>query len=132
VDVMEDIVYNSIKSYFNALSKLGYMRNEEVNKLLALIIIEEFTYYDFRGLINKEDYMKINKSLYNLFGKSCLIPYPNFCKIKDMNKLRLGDMSELAHRVKINEDNIKEIQETKVVKTLNDVIEEIDNIIPVE
>lgn len=129
---MEDIVYNSIKSYFNALSKLGYMRNEEVNKLLALIIIEEFTYYDFRGLINKEDYMKINKSLYNLFGKSCLIPYPNFCKIKDMNKLRLGDMSELAHRVKINEDNIKEIQETKVVKTLNDVIEEIDNIIPVE
>ena len=129
---MEDIVYNSIKSYFNALSKLGYMRNEEVNKLLALIIIEEFTYYDFRGLINKEDYMKINKSLYNLFGKSCLIPYPNFCKIKDMNKLRLGDMFELAHRVKINEDNIKEIQETKVVKTLNDVIEEIDNIIPVE
>lgn len=129
---MEDIVYNSIKSYFNALSKLGYMRNEEVNKLLALIIIEEFTYYDFRGLINKEDYMKINKSLYNLFGKSCLIPYPNFCKIKDMNKLRLGNMSELAHRVKINEDNIKEIQETKVVKTLNDVIEEIDNIIPVE
>ena len=129
---MEDIVYNSIKSYFNALSKLGYMRNEEVNKLLSLIIIEEFTYYDFRGLINKEDYMKINKSLYNLFGKSCLIPYPNFCKIKNMNKLRLGDMSELAHRVKINEDNIKEIQETKVVKTLNDVIEEIDNIIPVE
>ena len=129
---MEDIVYNSIKSYFNALSKLGYMKNEEVNKLLALIIIEEFTYYDFRGLINKEDYMKINKSLYNLFGKSCLIPYPNFCKIKDMNKLRLGDMSELAHRVEINEDNIKEIQETKVVKTLNDVIEEIDNIIPVE
>lgn len=129
---MEDIVYNSIKSYFNALSKLGYMRNEEVDKLLALIIIEEFTYYDFRGLINKEDYMKINKSLYNLFGKSCLIPYPNFCKIKDMNKLRLGDMSELAHRVKISEDNIKEIQETKVVKTLNDVIEEIDNIIPVE
>lgn len=129
---MEDIVYNSIKSYFNALAKLGYMRNEEVNKLLALIIIEEFTYYDFKGLINKEDYMKINKSLYNLFGKSCLIPYPNFCKIKDMNKLRLGDMSELAHRVKINEDNIKEIQETKVVKTLNDVIEEIDNIIPVE
>ena len=49
-----------------------------------------------------------------------------------MTKLRLGDMSELAHRVKINEDNIKEIQETKVVKTLNDVIEEIDNIIPVE
>lgn len=129
---MEDIVYNSIKSYFNALSKLGYVRNEEVNKLLALIIIEEFTYYDFRGLINKEDYMKINKSLYNLFGKSCLIPYPNFCKIKDMNKLRLGDMSELAHRVKINEDNIKEIQETKVVKTLNDVIEEVDNIILVE
>ena len=60
---MEDIVYNSIKSYFNALSKLGYMKNEEVNKLLALIIIEEFTYYDFRGLINKEDYMKINKRI---------------------------------------------------------------------
>lgn len=126
---MEDIVYNSVNKYFEYLSKLGYIKQTELDKLLLLILIEEFTYYDFRGYISKEDYLQINKFLYKLFGKSCLIPYPNFCKIKDMNKLRIGDMSELANRVKVNEANIEDMQNTHVVKPLDGFVEEIDDIV---
>ena len=47
-----------------------------------------------------------------------------------MNKLHLGDISELAHRVEVNEENIEEIQDTKVVKVLAPYEEEVEDIIP--
>ena len=36
-----------------------------------------------------------------MFGTNCLIPYPDYLK---MGKLHLGQMTELAHRVKVIED----------------------------
>ena len=124
---MEDIVYDAIKRYFDTLKYVGYMSKADVDKLLLLIFIYEFTYWDFRGHINREDYASINNVLYKIFGKTCLVPYPNFCKLKDMNKLHIGDISELAHRVKVNEEHIAEIQTTKVIKSLGEVIEEIED-----
>jgi hypothetical protein len=58
-------------------------------------------FHDYRGLLEKEDYMVIEKALNCLFGSSCLIPYPDYLK---MNKLHLGEMTELAQRVKVIED----------------------------
>lgn len=117
---MDDIVYNSIVRYFSALSNLGYVSYEEVNDLLFITAVQEFIYNDFRGFIEEDDYREIEKALYKVFGTSCLIPYPKYCKNYSMNKLHLGDISELSHRVSINENNIKEVQDTKVVKVLSD------------
>ena len=119
--MMEDIIYNAITNYFTTLRYTGYVKKDDVDKLLLLIFLYEFTYWDFRGYISKEDYSSINNALYKIFGKSCLVPYPNFCKIKDMNKLHIGDISELAYRVKHNEQNIAEMQSTPVIKNLENV-----------
>lgn len=77
---MDNIVYEALKSYFNTLSVLGYESYEEVYKLIYLISILDFTYNDFKGYITEEDYRIIQDSLYCIFGTSCLIPYPQFCK----------------------------------------------------
>ena len=127
---LDEIVYNSIVRYFSALSNLGYVSYEDVNSLLFLTAIQEFIYKDFRGFINEDDYREIEKALYKVFGTSCLVPYPEYCNNADMNKLHLGDISELAHRVEVNEENIEEIQDTKVVKVLAPYEEEVEDIIP--
>lgn len=45
--------------------------------------------------------MTIERALNCLFGANCLIPYPDYLK---MGKLKLGEMTELAQRVKTLED----------------------------
>lgn len=127
---MDEVVYNSIVRYFSTLSNLGYVSYEDVNSLLFLTAIQEFIYKDFRGFINEDDYREIQKALYKVFGTSCLVPYPEYCNNTDMNKLNLGDISELAHRVEVNEGNIEEVQDTKVVKVLAPYVVEVEDIVP--
>ena len=128
---MDNVVYTAISRYFNMLSKFGYVNYGEVYNILYLILIRDFIYNDFYGYITEGDYRYIERSLYCLFGKSCLIPYPEYLT---MNNLNLGSISELAYMMKKNKediskviDNINEIKKTQVIKgDLNG--EEIPNI----
>ena len=96
---MDNVVYESIKRYFTSLSMFGYKSYNDTYKLLYIISIRDFIYNDFRGLITENDYRIIGRSLYNVFGTTCLLPYPQFCKSKGMNNLHLGSITELAHMV---------------------------------
>ena len=96
---MDNVVYESIKRYFTSLSMFGYKSYNDTYKLLYIISIRDFIYNDFRGLITEDDYRIIGRSLYNVFGTTCLLPYPQFCKSKGMNDLHLGSITELAHMV---------------------------------
>ena len=114
---MDEVLYNSLCRYFNALSKLGNMSYSQVDKLLVLIFYKHFVYEDYRGYLSKEDYRSIEMALDCLFGSTCLIPYPDYLK---MGKLHLGEMTEMAQRVKTLED-------TDVVKVMHD-FENADNV----
>ena len=128
---MDNVVYTAISRYFNILSKFGYVNYDEVYNILYLILIRDFIYNDFYGYITEDDYRYIERSLYCLFGKSCLISYP---ECLTMNNLYLGSISELAYMIKKNKediskviDSINEIKKTRVIKgDLNG--EEIPNI----
>ena len=104
---MDEMVYNSLCQYFRALSKLGYYKYTDVYKLLVLIFFKNFIYSDYNGLISKADYNTIEKALRCLYGTTCLIPYPDYLK---MGKLHLGEITELAQRVKNLEDEVEELQ----------------------
>lgn len=106
VDVMGETVYESLSAYYDALSKLGYMSQDKGNSLLLLSFFNEFVYNDYRGVISREDYRVIERALNCLFGSNCLIPYPDYLK---MGKLHLGEMTELAYRV-------KKLENTEVIK----------------
>lgn len=106
VDVMGETVYESLNAYYDALSKLGYMSQDKGNSLLLLSFFNEFVYNDYRGVISREDYRVIERALNCLFGSNCLIPYPDYLK---MGKLHLGEMTELAYRV-------KKLENTEVIK----------------
>lgn len=108
---MDEIIYNALTSYYNALEKLGYMSNSQAQKLLLLIFYRDFVFNDYRGLISREDYQLIERALNCLYGTTCLIPYPDYLK---MGKLHLGEVTELAQRV-------KNIEDTEVVKLIHDL-----------
>lgn len=103
---MGETVYESLSAYYDALSKLGYMSQDKGNSLLLLSFFNEFVYNDYRGVISREDYKVIERALNCLFGSNCLIPYPDYLK---MGKLHLGEMTELAYRV-------KKLENTEVIK----------------
>jgi hypothetical protein len=104
---MGETVYESLSAYYDALSKLGYMSQDKGKSLLLLSFFNEFVYNDYRGVISREDYRVIERALNCLFGSNCLIPYPDYLK---MGKLHLGEVTELAYRV-------KKLENTEVIKS---------------
>lgn len=69
--------YNAITSYFSILSHIGYKPDEDVNKLVVFIFIEEMLYGRLSEYITEEDYNIIIDSIECLYG-SCMIPYPDY------------------------------------------------------
>ena len=106
---MDNIIFNSLIHYYKALSKLGYYKYADVFSLLVLCFIRDFVYQDYRGILSKGDYSIIERALNCLFGSNCLIPYPDYLK---MSKLHLGEMTEMAQRVKT-------LEETEVLKAFD-------------
>jgi hypothetical protein len=106
---MDEIIYNAFGSYYNALEKLGYISYPQSQKLLLLCFYRDFVFHDYRGLLNKEDYYLIERALDCLWGSTCLIPYPDYLK---MGKLHIGEMTEMAQRV-------KNLENTSVLKAFD-------------
>ena len=75
---MEELVNISLERYFNALLKFGYKSYADVDRLLMLIFIQELLDSDCKSFITEEEYMTIHKSLYCLYGSTCLISYPEY------------------------------------------------------
>lgn len=98
---MDEMLYNSLSSYYHALELKGYMPNKDIQKLLLLIFYRDFVFSDYRGILSREDYLMIERALDCLYGSTCLIPYPDYLK---MSKLHLGEITEMAQRVKNLED----------------------------
>ena len=107
---MGEILYEALTKYFHALELKGYISKAHSSKLLVLAFYWDFIYNDYRALLSKRDYCLIERALDCLYGTSCLIPYPDYLK---MGKLHLGEMTEMAQRV-------KNLEDTNVVKVLHD------------
>ena len=98
---MDEMLYSSLSSYFHALELKGYMPYKDMMKLLVLCFYRDFVFSDYRGIITRDDYLMIERALDCLYGSTCLIPYPDYLK---MSKLHLGEITEMAQRVRTLED----------------------------
>lgn len=96
---MVNYVYKALCKYFAHLCHTGYMSQDAVDKLLILTFIQRMVDCDFRGYLNEEDYNKINKALYKLYGTSCLLSYPEYFNNQYNRIMYTCSISELASRV---------------------------------
>ena len=109
VDVMDNAIFNAIDAYYKVLARRGYHSYADALRLLVLCFYRDFVFHDYRATLSKEDYHIIEKALNCLFGSSCLIPYVDYLK---MGKLHIGEMTEMAQRVKT-------LEETEVLKAFD-------------
>ena len=112
---MVNQVYTAITKYFGHITNTGYMRQDNVNKLLLLIAVYNLLDNDFRALVSEDDYKLINNALYCLYGSTCLIPFPDYYNNKANRVMYKGSMSELAHRVAIVESTLNEYGDKPIV-----------------
>ena len=108
---MDEILLEALTKYYHALEVRGYMSKENSAKLLVMAFYWDFMFHDYRALLSKSDYCLIERALDCLYGTSCLIPYPDYLK---MGKLHLGEMTEMAQR-------LKNLEDTDVVKVIHDL-----------
>lgn len=112
---MEDfnlITIDTLNKYFDILSKTGYVKNKEVNKVIILTFLSRLL-NNFSEYITEEDYNDIIKSVYCL--SDCLIRLPKYNVFKD---------SIIHHKyndgllLRITEDNLNRFMENNMFKRL--------------
>ena len=105
---MDDLLYNTYLKYFTKLSNVGYGSDVDLKKIIFYTFIYELV-NTTSIVISEKDYKEIETALYCIYGTSCLIPYPNYCK--NSMYLHLGDITELASRVVKAEKEIEYMKE---------------------
>ena len=112
---MEDfnlITVDTLNKYFDILSKAGYVKNKEVNKVIILTFLSRLL-NDLQEYITEEDYNDIIKSVYCL--SDCLIRLPKYNIFKD---------SIIHHKyndgliLRLTEDNLNRFMENNMFKRL--------------
>ena len=112
---MEDfnlITVDTLNKYFDILSKTGYVKSKEVNKVIILTFLSRLL-NDFYEYITEEDYNDIIKSVYCL--SDCLIRLPRYKIFKDSlihHKYNDGLM------LRITEDELNRFMENNKFKRL--------------
>ena len=112
---MEDfnlITIDTLNKYFDILSKAGYIKSKEVNKVIILTFLSRLL-NDFYEYITEEDYNDIIKSIYCL--SDCLIRLPKYNVFKDSlihHKYNDGLM------LRITENELNRFMENNMFKML--------------
>lgn len=73
---MDKFLYESLLTYFNTLSTLGYVNTKDTYKLIILSTIQEL-FEEWEYFITEEDYKALTSALYCLYGSNCILPYPS-------------------------------------------------------
>lgn len=133
---MDDLLYNSCLRYFTSLANFGFKNEEDVKKLLFYVYIQELV-NTTSLVISEDDYKSLENALYNFYGTTCLMPYPDYCK--NPMYAHLGDIAELSARMaKVEETNAAQdgrldtIESIKVIKSEEEASQEITDIILAE
>ena len=114
---MEDInrlTLNSINNYYKYLDNLGYISNEETNRILVLVFINKVL-DKFSEYISDNDINTIYKVLICL-SKSCLIESIQFEQLQSIfDKNNYDSQNEL----RISENFIQKESEDEILRSVN-------------
>ena len=109
VEILSQVA-TSLNDYFNTLSKFGYKKQKDVDRLLIYSFLEELLMGEARYYITEADYRTIERALTCLYGSSCLIPYPKF-----IQENALFDTRDIQISPRITEDsNLRSTEEYEI------------------
>lgn len=71
---------DALNEYFTILGQTGYVEYNKVKGILGLLLVDSFLNTELNTYVTEEDYNIMVKFLYCIYGKNCLVPYPQFLK----------------------------------------------------
>lgn len=77
---MDELLYNTLNSYYNALSVVGYKKDFTVYKILVIQYIYELLNSEYRFYLIKNDIKLMQDLLYQFIGSTCEISFPTNCR----------------------------------------------------
>lgn len=110
MDEMTNISYDAIVRYFTSLAQFGYRSYGDVNKLLALLTLDDLLNV-FSEYIDENDLRSIVNTIYCLSGTTCLIDFPSY-----INDDTLFHQTKVNYITRITEDNILRVDETNMIR----------------
>lgn len=99
-----DLSYEAVVRYFTTLQQFGYKNYGEVDKLLALVGIQELTDMcsDF---ITEQDFKYIMQAVNCLSGTTCLIDFPTYPEgLSMIHKSKVNYLTRLGEDTLIRMD----------------------------
>lgn len=76
VDVMNELMYDTLVRYFKTLAHTGYKSYDVVFKMLVIDFIYEITHTELRYYITNKDIKLMQDLLYQFLGSTCEISFP--------------------------------------------------------
>lgn len=114
MDSVNNVLHDSYQSYFNVLSKVGYVNYDRVSQLLILTFIQELLTGDLGIHISEEDYRTISRVLTCIYGSSCLISYPEY--INDDSLANDEGITGRGRLIRVTQDNIIRVSQTDITR----------------
>jgi hypothetical protein len=75
---VKNVALEALKEYFNILKYKGYLKKEEIHKVLIVSFIEEILEDKFFEYITEEDYNIMISTIYKMIPSSCTLKFPSF------------------------------------------------------
>ena len=110
MDEITNITYDAIYRYFTSLAQFGYRSYGDVDKLLALISLDEMINV-FAEYMDEETLQSIINAIYCLSGTTCLIDFPKY-----INDDTLFHQTKINYFARITEDSIVRTDEGGIVR----------------
>ena len=110
MDEMTNISYDAIVRYFTSLAQFGYRSYGDVNKLLALLTLDDLLNV-FSEYIDEDALRSIVNAIYCLSGTTCLIDFPSY-----INNDTLFHQTKVNYIARITEDNILRVDEASAIR----------------
>lgn len=110
MDEMTNISYDAIVRYFTSLTQFGYRSYGDVNKLLALLTLDDLLNV-FSEYIDEDALRSIVNAIYCLSGTTCLIDFPSY-----INNDTLFHQTKVNYIARITEDNILRVDEASAIR----------------
>lgn len=97
----------SLDRYFKTLKSTGYVKYNNVYKLLTALFIKRILNGEFGVLISEEDYKTLDSVLCCILGSNCLMPYITYKQDTIISKEYMPQIPIITEdqTIKITEDN---------------------------
>lgn len=69
---------DALMEYLQTVEQTGYFPIDKVEQLMCFILVDDFLNTELNEFVSEEDHQLLSRFLYCIYGRNCLLPYPNF------------------------------------------------------